>query len=280
MEQYNLLIVDDEEIEREGLRMLIERGPFPFCVRLADSGEEALALLEGFDCDLLITDIKMAETDGLALCEKAKEKNPDLKTIVISAYGEFAYTKEAIRLKVDDYLLKPVVPEQFHEVIRGMCVQLEHLKQREQLLAAYMGANIFQKEIILEKLKKLDQKVEPGEALPPDGIMPGKVVQQVIALIEQNYGRDIGLQWLAEQVYLSPGYLSSLFKQEVGKSVTQYLTIFRLETAKRLLENTNLKISYIGEQVGYSNSSYFGVIFKNYFGATAAQVRRDSGHSS
>lgn len=98
-------------------------------------------------------------------------------------------------------------------------------------------------------------------------------VLQGIEFMNENYGQDISLQEISEYVSMSESYFSSLFKKETGKSVIEYLNTIRIEKAKDLLENTNLKNYEIGERVGIVNPSYFSTLFKKEAGCTIQEYR-------
>lgn len=100
-----------------------------------------------------------------------------------------------------------------------------------------------------------------------------RVIKEVIDIINENYMNDISLEWIADKVYLSPGYLSGFFKKETGQSLIKYITLYRLARAKEFLQNTNMKINDISEKVGYSNTSYFCMAFRNYYGVSPAKFR-------
>ncbi|MFD2331174.1 response regulator [Cohnella sp. GCM10020058] len=104
-----MLIIDDEEPTREAIRIL---GDWPRHgigeVLEAADGQEGLALLERERPDLVLVDMKMPVMDGLAFLQIVEQDYPDLFTIVISGYNDFDYTRQAIRSRVVDYLLKPV----------------------------------------------------------------------------------------------------------------------------------------------------------------------------
>ncbi|MDG0811554.1 response regulator transcription factor [Cohnella rhizosphaerae] len=106
---YKALIIDDEEPTREAIRIL---GDWPRHgigeVLEAADGQEGLALLERERPDLVLVDMKMPVMDGLAFLQVVERDYPDLFTIVISGYNDFDYTRQAIRARVVDYLLKPV----------------------------------------------------------------------------------------------------------------------------------------------------------------------------
>ena len=92
--------------------------------------------------------------------------------------------------------------------------------------------------------------------------------------IRAHYEEPLSLDLLAEKVYLTPHYLSSIFIQEKGIGINKYIKNLRMEKARELLTGTNMKISEICERVGYSNLSYFCRTFRNEFGMTPEQYRR------
>ena len=114
----NVLIVDDEKIEREGLKYLMSTETKEHKIFEASNGREALQILREEDIQLLLTDIKMPHMTGLELSKKAKEEQPDLQIIIFSGFSDFAFAQEAIRYGVTEYILKPVNPEDFHRVIQ------------------------------------------------------------------------------------------------------------------------------------------------------------------
>lgn len=104
MPQASILIVDDEELIRENLRLdLVELG---YNVETADSGSRAIALLDQ-EYDLIVTDLIMADVDGIELLRRAKANRPDQAVFILTGYGELESAIEALRLGADDYLLKP-----------------------------------------------------------------------------------------------------------------------------------------------------------------------------
>lgn len=101
------------------------------------------------------------------------------------------------------------------------------------------------------------------------------IVEQVIRIIEQEYGRDIGLRTIAERVYLSPNYLGSIFRNETGMYFNDYLAGYRMQKATELLVSGAEKVTQIGEAVGIPNTSYFSSLFKKTFGVTPKEYRRN-----
>ena len=114
----SVLIVDDEKIEREGLKYLISRETEEHRVFEASNGKQALQILHTENIQLLLTDIKMPHMTGLELAKKTKEEYPDIQIIIFSGFSDFAFAQEAIHYGVTEYILKPVNPEDFHKVIQ------------------------------------------------------------------------------------------------------------------------------------------------------------------
>ena len=83
----------------------------------AQTGTDALNLVKEHSPILLMTDIRMPVMDGMELLNKTRELYPDMRFIIISGFSDFEYAREAIHLKVYDYLLKPVSLEDIHEVL-------------------------------------------------------------------------------------------------------------------------------------------------------------------
>ena len=109
-------------------------------------------------------------------------------------------------------------------------------------------------------------------------------VMKVKQYIHHHYAENLNVENLARQVYLSPGYLSVVFKEETGVNLNRYVRDIRMKKSRELLENTSMKISQIAKEVGFSNNSYFCRSFREYFGSTPEYCRksqcRESGKAS
>lgn len=108
-------------------------------------------------------------------------------------------------------------------------------------------------------------------AQPEDGA--GAYVRQALQYIGDNYAQDISLDTVAEQIGISPFYLSRLFKAERGETFVEYLTGVRMKAATRLAKETRLSIREIAERTGYGNPTYFCRVFKKYTGSTIGDLR-------
>ena len=93
--------------------------------------------------------------------------------------------------------------------------------------------------------------------------------------IHEHYSQELSVELLASIVFLSPDYLSRLFKKATGKSLYQYIRQFRMEKASELLRNTTKKVIDIGVEIGYPNYSYFCQSFREYFGKSPDKYRQE-----
>lgn len=100
-----------------------------------------------------------------------------------------------------------------------------------------------------------------------------EVVRLIHEYVEEHLDGDLSLTRLAERVYLTPFYLSRLFKQKTGKSITDYILEVRINKAKQLLSETPLKIYEISMRVGYESSAYFTKFFKKITQLTPQEFR-------
>ncbi|MDO3412521.1 response regulator [Saccharibacillus sp. CPCC 101409] len=523
-----ILIVDDERIEREGMRNLIRRSELELETLTAENGEAALAIVRNRRVDIVITDIKMPFMDGLELAEALKREKPEIELILYSAFNEFEYARRAIRTNVSNYLLKPIQVPEFLAAVRQAvqtCEKKEADRERErELLEGYRRGMAYEREkmlldavngtgppgressrvarafasgaefvhllladcagpffdlhndevfsmlrdrldlpfdylnlnenqsllfvrqsaplpkaalrtlaeslrsSLLERfgreasvivgapsegwehvhevyadlerllefkfflddhgvlfaeehftetsvgeveldviLEKIDQylnyrdirgakyglellfaslktkertsslyikflcsdimnkmlsrerknalpvirdylerisrssslndlktlmfelfdtmaNMEPAE--PADsadyGSSPAKpdsahrTIERIRQLVQEHYDQDLSLEGIAEQVYLSPSYLSYLFKKETGQSLIRYITQTRLEKAAELLKHTHMKVVDIGGKMGYRSANYFIQSFRQYYGVTPAKYREIS----
>lgn len=122
------VVVEDEILIREGLCKLMNK-MFPDIVieGVAGNGQEGFRYIEEYQPDLVITDIKMPVMDGLEMLTKVQEAGLFPKVIVLTAYSEFEYAKQAVKLGVCDYIIKPVVVPEFVQTIR----KIQNLYEQE-----------------------------------------------------------------------------------------------------------------------------------------------------
>lgn len=114
---YHVIIVDDDELIRKGLERVIQWEKMGFLVSgTFSNGVEALDFIKGQKVNVILTDIKMPQMSGLDLIDEAKKYRPEIKAVIISGYGDFELAKQALLLKVEDYLLKPLGEQDVEKV--------------------------------------------------------------------------------------------------------------------------------------------------------------------
>lgn len=133
---YNVLVVDDEKIHRKGILSLLEEiCPQDMFWEAAD-GLEAMEVMRNVPCEIVISDIRMAEMDGLALLREVKEIHPEVFFIIISGYADFSYAKEAVELQASAYLLKPVDRTELEKVITEVKAKYQGNKERSSQVSS------------------------------------------------------------------------------------------------------------------------------------------------
>jgi len=100
------------------------------------------------------------------------------------------------------------------------------------------------------------------------------ILDKIRHYLDENYSKDISLDTVAEVVNLSTSYLSFIFKEISGKNFVDYVNEFRIEKAKKLLDETSLNIAQIAEKVGYNSANNFSKVFKKYVGISPGQYRK------
>lgn len=100
------------------------------------------------------------------------------------------------------------------------------------------------------------------------------VIDLILDYIHQHYTEDITRTTLSNLVYLNPDYMARLFKKQTGKSIVNYITEYRIEKAKELLDSPDIPIGIVASKVGYGNYSYFSKLFKDVTGYTPNEYRK------
>lgn len=146
---YNILIVDDEQLMRKYLANNISTiCPYFQVTGIACDGIEAIELLKKQHYDLVITDIRMPEIDGLSLSKYIYENSTNTKVIIISGYNEFEYARTAIKYQVSDYLLKPLNDSNLLDVLMTIKEQLDSKTNFHNSVPSVSYAQLSDKELL------------------------------------------------------------------------------------------------------------------------------------
>lgn len=241
MKKLRVLLVDDEIMIREGFKRLFDWEAHDCeVVGEAADGMEALTQIDVLNPDIAIMDINIPIMNGLKVIQLSRIKHPDTAFVIVSGYDDFAYCREALRLQITDYILKPVNYEEF-----GTCIDA-------------LKIAMFQR----QSSKDTAQKEE-------------RIIIGITRYLQEHLEEEISLSVLAEEFHLSAQYISQLFKSEIGVNFLTYLTNIRMEKAKKLLISTSLSIAEVSEQSGYGDYRVFAKAFKKSEGITPSQYRRE-----
>lgn len=201
---------------------------------------EALTKIDGLLPDIVIMDINIPIMNGLKVIQMSRAKHPDMAFVIVSGYDDFSYCREALRMQITDYILKPVNYEEF-----GSCIDNLRISMFEN---------------------RMKSDVETEEEQPIMGI---------VRYMQEHLAGEISLNILAEKFNLNPQYVSQLFKNEIGVNFLAYLTNIRMEQAKKLLISTSLPIADISDKCGYGDYRVFTKAFKKAEGITPSQYRQN-----
>lgn len=249
-----LMIVDDEPKIRNGLLKLLGAREGWQVTGVFEDAHSALSALYEKEADVMVTDIKMPEVSGLELIRQIRERNQDIRIVILSGHSNFAYAQKAIELGVTRYLLKPTNPRELIAVLEGI--------EKELFPATGDGTSGG-----TEPEGNADPVQEDG-----DGV-GNLLVQKAIQYVEVHYGGRITLKDMSEELHLSPNYLCELFKRHTGKNLMEYVTEYRMKKAKTYLGNVEYKVSDVAEMVGYKEAKYFSSTFKKTYGMTPLEYR-------
>lgn len=243
MKKLRVLLVDDEVMIREGFKQLFDWQAHD-CEVVGEAGDgmEALTQIDTLRPDIVIMDINIPIMNGLKVIQLSHIKHPNTAFVIVSGYDDFSYCREALRLQITDYILKPVNYEEF-----GTCI--DSLK-----------ISLFE--------RRVSSAAEPEK-------QEERAITGITRYLQEHLAEEISLSVLAEQFHLNPQYISQLFKSEIGVNFLVYLTNIRMEKAKKLLLSTALSIAEVAEQSGYGDYRVFTKVFKKSEGITPSQYRRD-----
>ena len=142
---YKLYLLDDEPFILEGLKYIIDWEKYGFdVVGTSSNGEDGFNFIKNEDVDLIITDIMMPKMTGLELISNLKKINHNAKFIVLSAFQEFQYAKEAISMGAENYLTKPIDEDELIQTIEGVKKKIEKIKLEK------VDTKIFKNDLILK----------------------------------------------------------------------------------------------------------------------------------
>lgn len=362
---YKVLLVDDMEYTRRKIKRFNIWGESSgfIVAEEAENGLEALEKLLIRPVDVVITDIRMPIINGIELVKKIYEKKLSACVIVLSDYTDFDYVREGFTYGAFDYLKKPLVEDDFAQLLKKVKQYLEEMTLIENNIKNLekMAANNLETfspraeiELIIEYLEHGDKKAveEAGNMiavtsaalhddfsktalvihnalkkvidktfehnrwidqfidLPLMDNMCGamfsgweelenctiEIVDTLLILMTrialrsvnditirklcnyvlENTEEDLSVKAIADNLFISRTYLSWLFKEKTNLGLNEYLTMIKLERAKKMVRDGILKNYEIAGKLGFKDTEYFHKLFKAKWGMTPNQYRNQT----
>lgn len=239
----SVFLVDDESWSLSGYEQVFPWKAHGYDVTGSfDDSVQALDEIVRQKPDIVLTDIRMPEISGLELISMARSQGVKHTVfVVISGHNEFEYARTALKEGAFDYLLKPVSYEDAQELI-----------------------------------VKLDEHFE-SSAAPPRVKTSSNQLNALLDYMQAHSAEPLQLKNLAQAFFFNVTYLSELFNQKLGVSFSRYLNQLRINNSLELLKHTDMRLSEIAHQTGFSDEPHFHKVFKQIQGETPSAYRHRSG---
>ena len=210
-------------------------------------GRQALEMIQIVKPDVVFTDLKMPYMGGIELIKAAQAAGMQAKYVIVSAYEEFEYARQAITLGVKDYLVKPITVDE----VKNVMFRLEAEPHTE-----WQGST---------QSQSLKQKYPDAHPL----------VRKALSFIETGYATKVNQKELADNLGISQEYFCYLFNKDVGETFSKFLKKYRIETAKKLLL-TGVPKEELPYSVGFSDPKYFNKVFREITGTSVAEYIKEN----
>ncbi len=251
MRMIRVLLADDESIFLEFMQSIIDWKSFgcEICAAVKD-GKSALEAIRTFQPEIAFIDINMPIMNGIELCRAVREQNAEVKLILVTGHDEFSFAYQAIKIGINDYLLKPFSGEELEEALKKAIGGLANGAESDE-----------------------DKKIGHLEE--------GKTKYEIMAYkideyLNENYRRrSLGLAEIAAAMGFENSYLRRVYKTATGITIMQKLEEIRISRAKQYLESGKYQNQEISEMVGFSDQYYFSRRFKQLCGVSPSEYRKN-----
>lgn len=253
MKMYKIMIVEDDKNMCFLYSKMKDWNECGFrVVQITYNGKEALKHLEKNRYDVVLTDIRMPDMDGITLLKEIKKREISVLTVLISSHDEFEYARQGILLGAFDFLVKPIRKENLRDMLLRLKQELDQ-KRRDHIDSGFM-------KVVIEQLKL---------NIEDDFVV--KTCRICIDTIEE----DITMEACAQEMKLSKDYFGKLVKQHFNMPFKEVINTIKMEYAKKLIQEENMKNYEISQLLGYSTPDYFTKKFKQYTGTTPSKYRKE-----
>jgi DNA-binding response OmpR family regulator len=250
-EQHIVLVVEDNEDMREYIRECLERD---YSVVEAMNGEEGIRKAEEIIPDMIISDIMMPKLNGIELVRGLKndERTSHVPIIILTAKSGRESKLEGLEIGADDYLTKPFDTKELQVRVRNL------INLRKKLQEKFTATQYNEPKGEEKRISSVDEKF----------------MIKVKEVIERHISEeDFSIEDFGKEVGMSRMQIHRKLKALIGKSANRYIRSFRLERARRILEERNENISEVAYSVGFGSPAYFTRCFKEEFGHPPSELR-------
>ncbi|MBD3589841.1 two-component regulator propeller domain-containing protein [Bacteroides sp. GM023] len=251
LQGYSLLIVEDKQDLREFLKDAL-KDKFKKIYQ-AEDGLEALRVIKQQQPDIIVSDVMMPQMNGYQLCKEIKENLniSHIPVILLTARADSESQMLGYKLGADAYLSKPFEMEMLLSVIRNQ------IKNREYIKSRYRGNQFV---------------LSPQEATFSNA--DEQFMIKLNEMIDQNLSQsNLDVKFLTSQMAMSRTSLYNKIKELTGMGANDYINRRRIDKAIVLLVQSDISITEISEQVGFTYQRYFSTLFKEMKGVTPSQFR-------
>ncbi len=243
-----VLIVDDEPLICESIKadFLRMEHPWEYEIFTAQSVAAAQNIYYQEEPELVITDINMPGGSGLILVSEIHKDNPHCGILVLSAYDDFEYVRNAFTMGAWDYILKPIAFSELEHCVRQLS---------EKISAA----------------RETCRTKEEPDSVKNNGVF---LIEDVADYIRRHIGEKLSAAEMARKMAVSYSSFGKLFREYTGMSFSAYLLWCRMECAKEYLEHSPMKIKQVASKVGYrENPQHFSRDFTRQVGMSPKEYR-------
>ena len=236
---YRAIVIDDEKWTLMGICRTFhwEEEGFEQPFSTTDP-EEGLAQILAAPPDAVFVDIRMPEMTGLELMATARQNGVASEFVIISGLQDFENARTAMKYAAFDYLLKPLDQETAQQLLH---------KLHRRLLETSSG----------------DRSEAPEDAF-----------SRLVRYVEEHLDEPLLLKDISAHFFLTPNYVSSLFRERLNTTYSEYLNSLRVAKAMRLLRHTQRSVEDIAQNCGYSDGRYFSRVFHKQTGVSPLQYRK------
>lgn len=246
---YRILIVDDD---REIALYINNELSYWYRFDYSPNGKDAMKKLLTDTYDIVISDVKMPEMDGITLLKKIKNNSniSDIPVILLTSKTDVADKLEGIKRGADAYLSKPFDMEELHMLIDNLVNNVRRLRGK------FSGAQ--------EQKDKMKKVAVRGN----DDVL----MERIMNMVNKNISDpNFNVEHLTVDVGISRAQLHRKMKEMTGISAGEFIRNLRLEQAARLIAEGHINITQVAFAVGFNNQTHFSTIFKKHYGVTPSE---------